>query len=490
MDGQADRRHRPPRRGLNAAAAAGLAIVVLQAAAVAWAASGLVLTFHRVARGTAITYSPSVESLARTVASLRAEGARFVTASTLIAALAEGGPPLVAIAFDDGDESVYHEALPLLRGLGVPATVFVITERIDRPGSLTRMQLDALLAAGWEVGSHGAAHAALTDLTPAGVARDLGEAAAALDAWFGPAPRCVAYPFGLHDARVRAAAAALHPCAFTTATGIVGAGSDPLALPRPVSSVLDGRGVGWRAASGADPVALAVSVALVGWVLPGTAAAGSGPAGTGAAGTGAAAAGAAGAPPASPPLRWQPTAWRLLGDGRYAVEADRGGVHEALAVRGGDWSVQAWRARVLPWGEPGEGGDGGAVSVARALGDLTVAGAWVAGEGPGAGIAVDLAARGEAWAWWTVGGGWRLGLEALIVDRVRLWAAWQPRAGRAAAEVRAALPVWPDEGYPLSLAVGHDQAPYVRLAARIGAHELGLAIDTRGRLSTGLLLRW
>ena len=332
MDGRADRRHRPPRRGLNAAAGAGLAILLLQAAAVAWAASGLVLTFHRVARATMITYSPSVESLARAVASLRAEGARFVTASALIAALADDGPPLVAITFDDGDESVYHEALPLLRGLGVPATVFVITERIDRPGSLTRRQLDALLAAGWEVGSHGAAHAALTDLTPAGVTRDLGEAAAALDAWFGPAPRCVAYPFGLHDARVRAAAAAFHPCAFTTATGIVGAASDPLALPRPASSVLDHRGVGWRFASGADPVALAVSVALVGWVFPGT--------------------GAAEAPRASPPLHWQPATWRSLGDGRYAVEADRGSVHEALAVRGGDWSVQAWRSRGHPWHDP------------------------------------------------------------------------------------------------------------------------------------------
>ena len=112
------------------------------------------------------------------------------------------------------------------------------------------------------------------------------------------------------------------------------------------------------------------------------------------------------------------------------------------------------------------------------------------GEGPGAGIAVDLAARGEAWSWWTAAGGWRLGIEALVVDRVRLWAARHQRAGRVAAELRAALPVWPDEGHPLSLAVGGDEVPYARLAGRVGAHELGLALDAHGRLSTSLLLRW
>lgn len=449
------------------------ALVLCLASGNGRAVGGLILTFHRVGVHKVdvlswVTYAPSTTDLLRVIASLHDTGFTFVTVSELLAAVAaepddQLRPALAAITFDDGDASVARAALPALLSVGVRATVFVVTERLGLPGSLTREELLDLKAAGWEVGSHSASHPYLPDLTAEAMRRELDVAAITLEDLIGPGPRCFAYPFGGHDARVRSMVAQFHACAVTTAPGLAASRMELLAMPRPSSSGLDGRGVGWRAGRGLDPLSLIVSGALMGGLWPGV------PGGA-----------------ASPPLRWQPATWRGLGYGSYEIGYREGAISETLGLRDGRWSLQAWRSRALT----PAAGSGAALAAARSFGDLTVAAAWVTGERWGVGLALDLDEQGEAWAWWTAGGGWRFGLEALLADAVRLSTSWRSADDRFTAELWAALPWWPEEGRPLSVALGVDQALYARLAGRVGSHELALSADAHGRMAASLRLRW
>jgi len=132
----------------------------------------------------------------------------------------------VVVTFDDGYHSTLT-AVPILAGLRYPATVFVVTAFVDSgralswPGvadwldgphndDLRPLGWDDLLRLseqGWEVGSHTATHPELTRVGDDVLAEELGGSRAALSRRLG---RCetVAYPYGLADERVAAAAAA------------------------------------------------------------------------------------------------------------------------------------------------------------------------------------------------------------------------------------------------------------------------------------------
>ena len=93
------------------------------------------------------------------------------------------GPPTVALTFDDGLRSVLTEALPVLRRLMLPATVFVPTRWIGRANGwmagsrcyplplMTEDELREVDRAGISVESHGHKHIDMSAV-PEGVVRD------------------------------------------------------------------------------------------------------------------------------------------------------------------------------------------------------------------------------------------------------------------------------------------------------------------------------
>jgi len=89
---------------------------------------------------------------------------RVVGLLFLVALLSSSPAParagMVSIVFDDGLESVYQYAFPVLEKLGLPATVGIIANRVGRgdPDFMTVAQIRDLAKAGWEVASHSLTH--------------------------------------------------------------------------------------------------------------------------------------------------------------------------------------------------------------------------------------------------------------------------------------------------------------------------------------------
>jgi peptidoglycan/xylan/chitin deacetylase (PgdA/CDA1 family) len=123
----------------------------------------------------------------------------------------------LALTFDDGFRSVYENAWPILKALGIPATVFMLPAFAGQYDSwdvnffgirfrhLDWRQLEALKASGWEIGSHGMSHRDLTRLCQADLAHELTAAKTLLNARLDAQIRYFSYPFGNVDARVASA---------------------------------------------------------------------------------------------------------------------------------------------------------------------------------------------------------------------------------------------------------------------------------------------
>jgi peptidoglycan/xylan/chitin deacetylase (PgdA/CDA1 family) len=186
----------------------------------------LVLTYHAVSETWPAELSVTPEALERQLGLLLARGYRGATFTEAVLAPADG--KTLAVTFDDAYRSVLELGFPILSRVGVPGTVFAVTDFIGTeapmawPGidrwldtshehELMPMSWDdlaGLASAGWEVGSHGRTHPYLTTLDDAALGNELQGSRAACEAHLERSCDSLAYPFGDADARVVAAAAA------------------------------------------------------------------------------------------------------------------------------------------------------------------------------------------------------------------------------------------------------------------------------------------
>jgi peptidoglycan/xylan/chitin deacetylase (PgdA/CDA1 family) len=164
-------------------------------------------------------------------------GYRFLTAEEL---LDEGRPRArtAVLSFDDGFRNWLTQAAPLLRRLGVRATFYVCPGLFGKQHwhvsgeegrLLDEAEARALHEAGMELGSHSLSHPDLRLLDGGELAVELLESKREVERITGGPCRTFAYPYGLYDERVIAAAAeAGYELAFRWTPGPW----QPLAAPR------------------------------------------------------------------------------------------------------------------------------------------------------------------------------------------------------------------------------------------------------------------
>jgi peptidoglycan/xylan/chitin deacetylase (PgdA/CDA1 family) len=132
--------------------------------------------------------------------------------------------PTVFLTFDDGFRDNAEVMLPLAQQYGFRPIVFVLPTHLEDGGpftwpevaadqaadpalmrSLTWAEVEDMVAAGVEIGSHTLSHRHLPELDDAELARELTESKALIERRLGSC-EMVAYPFGEWDARVAGAA--------------------------------------------------------------------------------------------------------------------------------------------------------------------------------------------------------------------------------------------------------------------------------------------
>ena len=102
----------------------------------------------------------------------------------------------IAITFDDGNESDYCIALPLLKKYGLKATFFVTVERISKKNYLNWSQLMEMNAHGMSIQSHGLTHVYLNNLMNGDVQKELLESKQEIERRLGTEVKYFSLPGG------------------------------------------------------------------------------------------------------------------------------------------------------------------------------------------------------------------------------------------------------------------------------------------------------
>ena len=211
----------------------------------------LVLCYHAVSERWPAPLSVTPDALEEQLELLVRRGYRGATFESAVSA--RPAERTVVVTFDDAFASVGELAAPILRRLGLPGSVYVVSGHPaapERPMSwdgidqwlgteheyelrpLSWDRIGELAETGWEVGSHTASHPHLSRVRDeADLAQELEGSRATLEDRLGRPCRTLAYPYGDHDERV---VEATRRAGYTAASTLPGRfpKPTPLAWPR------------------------------------------------------------------------------------------------------------------------------------------------------------------------------------------------------------------------------------------------------------------
>jgi peptidoglycan/xylan/chitin deacetylase (PgdA/CDA1 family) len=161
---------------------------------------GRILCYHSIGQPEWGVNDVAPEQLRRHIELALDSGLRFVPASEL--ARTGGGKKDIAITFDDGMRSVLSNAAPILAEYKVPWSLFVVSDWAEGKGVwgpevvLLWRDIEKLLHAGVELGSHSVTHPDFTHLEASRITDELGTSRRVIGERLGITPSSFAIPFG------------------------------------------------------------------------------------------------------------------------------------------------------------------------------------------------------------------------------------------------------------------------------------------------------
>ena len=162
-------------------------------------------------------------------------------------------PRTLAITFDDGFYNNYEYAFPVLKKYNIPATFFVITDKIGVPGWVGWKELKEMSDSGVvTIGSHTVSHTWLPTTGTKKLKSELTASKENLEKNLGGSVNFFCYPIGAFDDRVkRAVKEAGYTCAVSTNPGRLKPADDRYAIKRiKISRTSDNLFVFWIETSG------------------------------------------------------------------------------------------------------------------------------------------------------------------------------------------------------------------------------------------------
>lgn len=205
-----------------------------------------ILTFHALDdRVSVISCAPQV--FREGMALLHSHGYRTVRLEEAVIALRHGRPfpaRSFVVTFDDGYQSVYEAAFPVLQRYGMSATVFLAVGATPVPRSDGRLpslegrpmlswpEIREMHQGGVAFGAHTLTHPDLTQLPAEAIRAEMAASKDCIENGLGTPVTSFAYPFGRYDARSHRMAQQYFNCACADTLGLLSARSDPYALER------------------------------------------------------------------------------------------------------------------------------------------------------------------------------------------------------------------------------------------------------------------
>lgn len=205
-----------------------------------------VLTFHALDDvESVISFAPGL--FRQGMAMLHEHGYRTIPLAEAVVLLRQRQPfpdRTFVLTFDDGFQSVYGEAFPVLEQYGLSATVFLTVGAGDVQQSGARLprlegremlswgEIREMQQGGIEFGAHTLTHPDLTRMSAEQVASEMSDSKDRIENVLGTAVTSFAYPFGRHDAQSRGIAEQYFNCACADTLGLLSSRSQPFALER------------------------------------------------------------------------------------------------------------------------------------------------------------------------------------------------------------------------------------------------------------------